>query len=189
MMTPVPTATSKRTSPVLIGAVPLVIAFVAWTLLSDGDAEASSLPPQPPALFGETETCATAGTAAVFEAGRDEAAGRARLERYPFDARDGVVGVVLLRRAAACHRAAGADGAALVAEAEAARAQGQIERDYRMASFRFERALRAGRTRAALAESRWLLAVAGDRPGEWGEWLRDTERALRVRRSKQRRAS
>ena len=182
-------APGRGASPVVIAAVPLTIAFVLWTVLSEGDAEARATPPVAPELFGTELPCPFAGEAAGFQAARDEAAGLARLERYPFDARDGIHAVELLRRAAMCHRAAGVDAAAENARMLALRAQARVERDYRMGRFRLERALANRRTSDALIESGWLLDLAGHRSGDWIDWLRDTQRALRGARGRSGKAS
>lgn len=178
------TPPGRGASPLVIAAVPLTIAFVLWTVLSEGDAEARATPPVAPDLFGPEMPCPFSGEAATFQAQRDEAAGMARLERYPFDATDGVLAVELLRRATACHRAAGVDASAEASRMLALRAQARVERDYRMSRFRLERALANARTRDALIESSWLLSLAGHRGGDWIDWLRNTERALRVRRAR-----
>ncbi len=125
---------------------------------SDENAALAAAPPRAPVLFttvGECPLDAASGAGAE----RLERRGRIRIERYPYDAQDGVRGVMLMQHAVACYRAAGLDAAATRLDARVTRLAAKLESDFAAARVAFEHALTRGRIRIASALGRKLLAM------------------------------
>lgn len=137
---------------------------------------------RPPGLFAaeQAEARCPEGEPAAAGARADEAAdaARAKSERYPFAAEDGVSAVELYGLAARCFAAAGRDGEAQRATRERAALVARIEEDYRTRRLGLERALADGRMGQALVEARALLGLLGRRDTPFTTWLRALERQL-----------
>jgi hypothetical protein len=151
----------------------------ALALLACGWALASASHPtrpahgatQAPPLEVAAQTCPPTGDA--HERARDaEAAAAARIARYPFEAAEGLAALRELARAAACFERA-AEAEALERVRMRARTwRHELERDYRGARVRLERALRDDRTEHARTEARTLLALLDGMESAYTQRLR-----------------
>lgn len=175
----------RRASPVMVLGL-IGIAAALWVVVSDGTDPVSARPPvEPPTLFDAAPECPTGSGPTRHRAEQDAHAAAAKSERYPFAPADGVQGVVLYRRAARCHGAAGDATAARQLEARARRLEERVEQDYRTSRFRLGRALEEGRLDEALAEVELLRALLAHRRGPYVEWLGDLQRRIESRQSRE----
>lgn len=140
---------------------------------------------RPPGLFAAEAPDAGCPEAEPAAAGARAAeasdAARAKSERYPFAAKDGVSAVELYGLAARCFAAAGRDGEAQRAARERAALVARIEEDYRTRRLGLERALADDRTGQALIEARALIGLVGGRDTPFTTWLRALERQLSLK--------
>ncbi|HJL14934.1 MAG TPA: FHA domain-containing protein [Sandaracinaceae bacterium LLY-WYZ-13_1] len=172
-----------RPSLVMILA-PFILGFALWSILSESDRAAIPEAPSPPALFADERTSCDGGEApARAIAVRDERAGRAMIERYPFDPAEGVQAVARLRHAAACFRAAGDRESESRVTERRTELEERVRQDYGEARYRLGRALARRDYQAALHQTRRLSALLSDRPGTYQEWLTTLERRLRLRQA------
>jgi hypothetical protein len=176
---------AQRSRPSLVLFIaPLVLGFALWSVFSE--AEDTTLPaaPEPPELFEEAPSrCDTGRAPAHARAERDEAAARAKLERYPFDRRDGVEAVALFRHAHVCFSASGDSAGAARVEGRAERMEARVTADYDAAVFRLSRALTHEDWPTALDQAQALLELLAGRADPYVDWLTMLERRLRVRQA------
>lgn len=152
-----------------------------WLILLPDEARLAEMPPAaPPPLFaGAPDSCPEADPGAIAPRAREMAeAARAKSERYPFAARDGIRAVELYAAAASCFAAAGHDRDAERVTRERAALMAAIDDDYRAGRLELERATQYGRTREALAHVRRLLAMLAHLDDPYVEWLSALERRL-----------
>jgi hypothetical protein len=105
----------------------------------------------------------------------------ARRERSPFSPQDGVESVVLYGRAAACFSRAENSADAQFAHGEAEHMRQTTSRQFHVHQVRLERALATKEYDSAQAEARILQAFVGPREGEYGGWLSDLQRRIKVK--------
>ncbi|HTE51121.1 MAG TPA: FHA domain-containing protein [Kofleriaceae bacterium] len=156
----------------------------AWLFLSPTQEELPEMTSaQPPALFASGQpACPEADPAAAGPRAREAAeAARAKSERYPFAAQDGIRAVELYSLASRCFGAAGRDGDAERAGRDRAALVARIDEDYRTHRLKLERALEYGRTRQALLETRELLALVSHLDHPYTAWLRSVERRISLK--------
>jgi hypothetical protein len=106
-----------------------------------------------------------------------------RRERSPFSPQDGVESVVLYDRAAACFSQAQNSSEAQFAQGEAEHMRQTTSRQFHVHQVRLERALATKEYDSAQAEARLLQSFLGPNGGEYGSWLSDLQRRIKVRAS------
>jgi hypothetical protein len=169
----------RRSSPVILAA-PIVVGASLWMIFSADDGDGLMHAPSAPAIFDDTPVrCESGRSPAHHRAERDERAGDAHRERYPFAPHDGVRAVALYRRAEACYTASGDGEGAQRAARQSARLRARVDADYDTARFRLERALTYRDWASASVEARTLLDALEGRDGPYVEWLTVLERRLR----------
>ena len=169
----------KRTALVVL-PVAAAFFFAGVTFLpaaGDGGAVYSPAGGQPPELWLQTVAC-TRPSSAEHRAREAEAAAQAKMQRYRFEAGDGMQALRLLGEAARCYAAGGQ-------KREAARAQKRFEawkerlqRDYDGSLLRLRLALQNEDGEEVLREVRGLKALLGQRDGDYLDWLGELERKL-----------
>jgi hypothetical protein len=105
----------------------------------------------------------------------------ARRERSPFSPQDGVESVSLYVKAAGCFSQAQNTADAQFAHHEAERMRQSTSRQFHVHQVRLERALATEQYDSAQAEARMLEAFVGPRGGEYGSWLSDLQRRIKVK--------
>jgi hypothetical protein len=173
-------AKSSRTT--LIAAVGL-LAAAGWLFMPAEEGAPGMTTAEPPALFAAAPPkCPEAEPAAAGSRAKEAAdAARAKSERYPFAAQDGVRAAELYALAAACFTAAGRDGDADRMTRDRKSLVAHIDEDYRTHRLKLERAVEYRRTRQALLESRALLALVGHLDHPYTAWLHSVERRLSLK--------
>lgn len=147
-------ANSVRTPLLIIS----LLGALAWNAQSLGAASDAGAPAAPP-LTRPAPRCglSTDDADELLARGRQLAsAARARIDRYPFRAAEGLPALAMLGEAAACTAQAGVDGSALEARARTLRAH--VESDYRDRVLRVERALRLDEPHRVRADIETLVA-------------------------------
>lgn len=176
-------ARPRRTSPLTAVAALGMVGAAFWLFSGPAEPDLPAIAEvRPPALFAAPPSaCPEAGPAAVSRAAEAAEAARAKGERYPFAAQDGVRAVELYGLAARCFAAGGRDGDAESATRERKLLAARLDEDYRTHRLKLERAIQGGRTRQALVESRELLSLVAHLEHPYTTWLRDVERHLSLR--------
>jgi hypothetical protein len=105
----------------------------------------------------------------------------ARRERSPFSPQDGVESVSLYVRAAACFSQARDTVDAELAHGDAEHMRQTTSRQFHVHQVRLERALATKEYDSAQAEARMLQAFVGAGGGEYGGWLSDLQRRIKVK--------
>jgi len=108
-------------------------------------------------------------------------AASSRIQRYPFDAQDGIRAIELLAVAERCYASAGHAGDEAAARAQRERFTSRIEEDYLAHRVRLERALEQRQLKDALNETRALRGLAHHRPGPYLDWLAQLDRYLTLK--------
>ena len=175
----------KGTSPIVLLAA--VILPVAFFMLMDEPEELvdPDAGVEPPALFEGEEACDAQGGPAQHRAQEDLEAARAKGERYPFAAQDGVQSVIFFRRAKACFDAAGDGEHAGRAAAEGVAMERRLDEDYMRRRLRLERSLKQERWQEALVETRALRELLAHRRHRYVTWLGNLQRQLELRRDRE----
>ncbi len=154
-----------------VGCGPAVALLTLWTAFgceAPAERDAKASPEAPRRLLPTSLECPRNSRAL-----RLEKEGRIRIERYPYDPRDGVRGVTLLMRAKSCHEAAGRDREADRAASVSARVSSRIDADYSSARLALERSLANQRWGRALRDAERLLALTAHiHPHPYVRWLR-----------------
>jgi hypothetical protein len=104
----------------------------------------------------------------------------ARRERSPFSPQDGVESVSLYVRAAGCFSQAQNTADARFAHGEAEHMRQTTSRQFHVHQVRLERALATKEYDSAQAEARMLQAFVGPGGGDYGSWLSDLQRRIKV---------
>ena len=165
-----------------LAALPVVAAlfFAGATFLpfkGDGSAVFSLTGPQPPALWEEAVAC-TQPAAAEHRAREAERAALAKMQRYRFEASDGVQALRMLQEAARCY----ADGGRKREAAQAAKRfeawKQRLQQDYHGGLLRLRLALQKRDREEVLREVRGLRALLGHRDGDYLSWLGELQRKL-----------
>jgi hypothetical protein len=167
-------------SPV-IGLLFVAIPLVAWLLLSDSEETIDlSGGGSPPALFEELPSCPQNADVA-HEAREAELAARARAERYPFSAQDGIEAVKTFAIAESCfERIADRPAATRMAREREALVH-RMESDYQVHRIRLDHALKYRRYEEARVEARALQGLLQHRQdSEFVRWLGLLERRLQL---------
>lgn len=143
----------------------------------DDPAVFSSAGKEPPALWEEENAC-TQPAAAESRAREAEAAALAKMQRYRFEARDGLQALRLLQEARQCYAAGGRRAEAFRAEKRSAAWKARLQRDYEGHLLRLRLALQKKDREEVLGEVRALKALLAHRDGEYLSWLLDLERKM-----------
>jgi len=174
---------SGGTSPIVVVGSVLIVGIVGWMLFRQQQhAPPSSEGLEPPALFGGSVACPTAGppaeNARIAERNADSWG-----DRYAYDPQDGVNAVRGYREAEACYTAAGAAADAQRMEREAAKMRDTINQDYAGRRLSLGRAIDSSEYAEALRHCNALLALTEHLPREdaYIRWLERTRRFLKAR--------
>jgi hypothetical protein len=147
--------------------------------------------PKPPPLWAEAaaESCvhedrAVAEAQAVSYLEQADA----RRERSPFSPQDGVESATLYGKAAACFSRAQNPVDADMARGEAEHMKQATSRQFHVHQVRLERALATKDYDGAQAEARLLQAFVGNSGKEYGGWLSDLQRRIKLLLSRKKKA-
>jgi hypothetical protein len=163
----------------LLGA--LLLVGVSWLSSGeDGSAAFSLADRKPPALWEGRVDCSQPA-AAETRAREAEAAALAKMQRYRFEARDGLQALRLLREARQCYAAGGREGEAARVEKKADAWQERLQGDYEGHLLRLRLAQQKKDGGETLREVRALRALLAHRNGEYLSWLTHLERRLESR--------
>ena len=157
-----------------------IIAGLLW-LMSGTEDRPPQRPSEAPELFAGLAQACPDGPPAATQG--DEAAqdAFARIQRYPFDAQDGIRAVELLAVAERCYASAGQGADEAAARAQRDRITARIEEDYLAHRVRLERALAQRRVKDALIETRFLRGLIAHLPGTYLDWLGQLDRYLTLK--------
>jgi len=177
-------AKKQKTNPFILALAGVGFPFGFYLVFTLRPEESSlGAAPPPPPLWSQAEAApcehedravAEAQAASYLE----QAA--ARRERSPFAPRDGVESVSLYERAAACFSRARDDDDAAFARGEAEHMRQASSRQFHVHQVRLERALATKNYDGAQAEARILQAFVGAGGREYGGWLSDLQRRMKV---------
>jgi hypothetical protein len=175
--TPTPNPRLVAIGIVVVVAVLGLIGFHRLPIGSAASEEEKREDPKPPELFDGIVPCSRPHNPSNRAAEATEA-GLAKMERYPFEARDGVAAVRLLLEAKECHAAAYAGTRAFPVRERLESWIQRIRRDYRSRRLRLRLALQNDDRRTALREVRSLRKLLAHRDGDYPAWLAGLERRL-----------
>ena len=173
----------KKTSPVTLIAVLLMLPAGLYLILGDeGAASGPKMPKEPPDLWGPPiVACPQAGPPALAMGRERLAVADGKRERRPFHVQDGVQAVPLYEVAGACFRAGGEQPYAAYSDETARVLRVEINSDYRTQRVRLEHALNVEDWQGALKGARTLLQYVDGKQGDYVAWLTQLERRLRVK--------
>ena len=156
---------------------PVCLALFAAAILGceQPEVESSTAAPESPSRLVVSRRSCSSPLPSPERGIRLEREGNMRMERYPYDPRDGVRGALLLFEAADCYRAAGLQVDSIRSEAAASRFQAVLQSDYASARVAIERAISKKRWSDARKQAQRLLALTGHlQPSAYVDWLRAT---------------
>jgi len=166
-------------------AVPVLLLLLAgatWLMMMSDPAREDAMQSRiaPLKLFEyQSKVRCTAKDASPGERGEAALqAARSKMQRYPFAAADGLSAVALYAEAAACFERARNGARSTLAVVEQKRAVDTIDEDYRMLRLRLMSALEREQYESARREALALLALLGNTPNAYVDWLRRVERQL-----------
>lgn len=175
---------ARKTNPVVLALAAIGFPLGLYLVLTLRPRDSAlGAPPPTPALWApaDTEACTSDGPAvarAQAESYLEQAV--ARRERSPFAPRDGVEAATLYVKAAACFSSARAGAEAQLARADAERMRQLSSRQFHVHQVRLERALATKNYDGAQAEAAIVQAFAGPNAKEYGGWLSDLQRRMKV---------
>jgi len=177
----------RRTHPILIAALGIALVVLAWQgagTAADGDAQSTTM--EPPSLTQPATPCPETDPAlAARRARSDELSARAKQERYPFDASEGLVALQRFEGAAACFDAAGAQVEAARIRGDRDALQVRLNQDFSALRLRLQFALdqeRSGDALGATKELEELVTPMGETP--YRNWLTGLRRRLEQKRAR-----
>jgi hypothetical protein len=177
----------RRTNPLLVVALGVALVILAWqgaSTAADSDEQSSVV--EPPSLAQPATPCPDAEPAVAAQRARsDELAARAKQERYPFDASEGLAALQRLEAAAACFDAAGTPADAVRVRSVRDAFQARLNDDFAALRLRLQLALDQERTGDALGAARGLeelVAPMGETP--YRSWLLTLRRRLEWKRAR-----
>jgi hypothetical protein len=168
-------------SPVLLLLAPVLLLLAGMALIPEIDSglEQGSEVDAPALAQAECQCREQEPARAALRAREAEHAGNAKLQRFPFVAREGLEAMDLLQEAAACYTLAQRTEDARRAHGAASAWSGQLGEDYAAARLRLRVALDRERHTDALAAVHHLQALLAVRPpSPYSEWLSTLERGL-----------
>lgn len=178
---------TRRTNPLLVAALGVALVILAWqgaSTTADSDEQSSVV--EPPSLAQPATPCPEVEpTVAAQRARGDELAARAKQERYPFDASEGLAALQRLEAAAACFDAAGTPADAIRIRSARDAFQARLNDDFSALRLRLQLALDQQRTGDALGatkELEALVAPMGETP--YGSWLLTLRQRLEQKRAR-----
>lgn len=178
-------APSKRSSPLSIIALLVIIPAGGYLLFTEEEAETtySPSPRQVPELWTATSTqCAYTDRSQALAFARERMAiADAKRERRPFHIQDGVQAVPTYEAAAACFRGGGDQTSATLAEEAAKFLRRDITDDFRTRRVRLDHALAIDDYVSAQREVRVLLQFTEGKTGDYVTWLSDLDRKLKLK--------
>ena len=170
----------RKAHPLLLAALAVALVALGWQGGGAAADASASTSVEPPTMTVARVSCPeTAPQAAVERGRRDEHAALAKLERYPFDASEGLRALEHLNIAKACFEAAGATADQGRASQRQEAIQRTLAEDLAAWRLRLDRALEQDRPREAMAAVRGLEALVeplGDTP--YRAWLKEQRHRL-----------
>jgi hypothetical protein len=175
------TQKEKKSSPVTLIAMAVVLIGAAFFLFSDDAVEEQGLSsPKQAALWPEAPAaaCPKSGPEARELAWQRLGIANAKRERRPFYVQEGVAAVPLFELAASCFKAANDSNNGRAAEATATYLRADLNQDYRKQHVRLEYHVRTEDWTAARNDVRILLYYTDGQPSEYRTWLQEADRKL-----------
>ncbi len=166
-------AQKPKVNPLILVLAAIIVPFSLYSLLTSQDAAefVSGAAPQAPDLFDPTKTCPKTGTDAEWLAAQALEQGLAKVERYAYEAHDGIEGVNLLSKAAVCAKSAGKPEIEQAASQRMTSTRKRIEDDLASHRTKLELALRESRYDEAFGEADDLKDLVAHRKGAYLDWL------------------
>ena len=174
----------KKTSPVFVGIVLVLIGVWTWLLLSDAPIEAAAPKPPPEVeLWSAPVTKCTqpGGEQALAVARERRMVADAKRERRPFHVQDGVAAVPIYELAGACFKAGGDAESSNNAYAAANALRREMNDDYRTERVRLEHALNVKDYETAQRQVKILLQFTEGKQGDYVTYLSNLDRKLRLK--------
>lgn len=177
----------KKTSPITLIAVILMLPAGLYVLFSDDDKGPNAkMPKEPPELWGTpVAACPQAGAAALTLGRERLAIADAKRERRPFHVQDGVQAVPLYELSGACFRAGGDTVMGQYADDTARFLRQEINNDYRTQRVRLEHDLSVEDWQGAQKCVRLLQQYTEGKQGEYVTWLAQVDRKLKIKAANQ----
>ncbi len=179
-----PGGPKKKSSPMMIIAMAIIIPTAGYMLLTDEAVEGAprASTKQPPELWqAPVASCPYTGGQALAFAREKMALADAKRERRPFHVQDGVQAVPTYEAAAVCFRAGGDAGSGTLAEESAKFLRRDITDDFRTRRVRLDHALVVEDHVSAQKEVRVLLQFTEGKSGDYVTWLSNLERKLKLK--------
>jgi hypothetical protein len=176
--TELPAPKKQVSVPVILAAAVGILAsaylfFFSGTNNSIADAKGA----EPSALFDDAVACSQPG-AAFNRAKECEDAATAKMQRYMFEAQDGVTAVRLGTEAEQCYLTDGKQSDAQRVRRRLDLWKQRINQDYQSARLRLRVGIQHGEMRDALSEVQTLRALVAHRNDPYTAWLEGLEREL-----------
>jgi hypothetical protein len=150
----------RKAHPLLVVALAVGLVGLGWQGGGAAADASAAAPVEAPALTLPPTPCPeTDAGAAAERAAKEERAAEAKLERYPFDAGEGLRALARLQLAKACFSVAGAAAELARAEEQQLALQRTLSEDLAAWRLRLDRALSQDRPRDALAAVKGLEAL------------------------------
>jgi hypothetical protein len=177
----------KKTSPITLIAVVLMLPAGLYVLFSDDDkGPTAKMPKEPPDLWGApVAACPQAGAAALTLGREKMIIADAKRERRPFHVQDGVQAVPLYELSGACFRAGGDQATAQYADDTARFLRQEINNDYRTQRVRLEHDISVEDWQGAQKCVRLLQQYTEGKTGDYVTWLAQVDRKLKVKAANQ----
>ncbi|HKY34854.1 MAG TPA: FHA domain-containing protein [Polyangiaceae bacterium] len=176
----------RNAHPLLVAALAVALVALGWQGGGAAADASASTSVEPPAMTLPVAPCPEpAPPAALEQARKDEHAAQAKLERYPFDAGEGLRALEHLNVAKACFAAAGATADQSRTEQRLKALQRTLAEDLAAWRLRLDRALDQDRPRDTIAAVRGLDALVGplgDTP--YRAWLKEQRHRLERKQSR-----
>lgn len=170
----------RKAYPLLMAALAIALVALGWRGGGAAADASASTTVEPPAIAVPAASCPeTATDIALARARKDEQAAQAKLERYPFDAGEGLRALEHLNVAKACFSVAGATADQGRVRQRQEALQRTLAEDLAAWRLRLDLALEQDRPREAVAAVRGLDALIGplgDTP--YRAWLKDLKHRL-----------
>ncbi len=175
----------KKSSPVMIVALVLMLPAAGYLFLGPEDGFGAAEPerPAPPELWGPPVAgCPQQDRSQALGYARERmAVADAKRERRPFHVQDGVSAVPVYEVAAACFRQGGDAASGNLADESSKYLRREMTDDFRMRRVRLDHALATEDYVSALKEVRVLLQFVEGKSGEYVTWLSNLERKLKLK--------
>ncbi len=174
----------KKTSPLMLFALVLILAAGGYLILIDPPAETGNRkPPKEPDLWSAPiVSCPQPGADQALALAREKrAVADAKRERRPFRVQEGVAAVPMYELAAICFKAGGDVESSSHAYAAANALRKEMTNDYRTQRVRLEHALNVGDEKTAQRQVKVLLAFTEGKPSDYVTWLSNQERRLKIK--------